>query len=69
MTHEKSAAEQFHNQAMDCTTRQSRNRAARSVWSARSLLPLWYKPTIQSASKLSELAHSIRFAANFTHRH
>jgi hypothetical protein len=46
--------------------RASRNQSARSVWSARRLLPLSCKPTIQSASKL---AHSKRFATNFEHPH
>src|SRR5579859_3078218 len=48
------------------TARASRNRTAQSVWSARGLLPLSRKPTVQSASKL---AHSKRFATNFAHPH
>jgi hypothetical protein len=37
------------------TAWQRRNRKARSVWSARSLLPLWGAALFESASKLVAL--------------
>src|SRR5271169_5397868 len=46
--------------------RQSHNRTARSVWSARSLLPLWCARDRSKAP--ASWTHSKRFAWQFTHK-
>jgi hypothetical protein len=54
----------FHKGSLT-TARQSRNRTARSVWNAWSLLPLSNRPHLTTAP--ASWTHSIRFARQFVH--